>query len=441
MQCYLFIYLDYTRAVAVDAQGLSTVIKFISWACDVTEQTLAHEKVQQLMWSNETFDLFLYEVFVNDGLLGLAQHFKVPTVGFSTLGTTRWVQEYTGSPLPDSYLPHLLLGFSDRMTITQRLINGIANAYEEVMLQVIFYPLMGRIYNRYIADPKPSFREVRKSAVSLVLLNHHISLSGAKPLMSNVIEAGGMHLKSDLNPLPPDLQQFLDDAHEGVVYFSLGSNLNATHMGEKAHAISSVLSKIPQKVIWKWGNSSDLDPKKFYSSTWLPQNEILAHKNVKLFITHGGLLSITEAINCGVPFVGFAMFADQRMNMVRAQESGYGLLLDYSNLTETSLSWAVTEILTDKKYENMAKLTSKRFKDRPQNGLETAKFWIEYVIRNKGADFLRSSAMDLNLIQYYNLDVITLLALIVFIVVKLVRIMIKLARKVLKKEAIKEKTS
>jgi glucuronosyltransferase len=39
-------------------------------------------------------------------------------------------------------------------------------------------------------------------------------------------------------------------------------------------------------------------------SAWLPQLDILAHPNVKLFITHGGAGSLQEALCYKTPMVG-----------------------------------------------------------------------------------------------------------------------------------------
>ena len=55
------------------------------------------------------------------------------------------------------------------------------------------------------------------------------------------------------------------------------------------------------------------------------------------------------------------------------------------------------------------KKVSEIYKDRPMSAMDTSIYWIEYVIRHKGARHLRSTAVDLPLYQYLLLDVIAFL--------------------------------
>jgi UDP:flavonoid glycosyltransferase YjiC (YdhE family) len=75
-----------------------------------------------------------------------------------------------------------------------------------------------------------------------------------------------------------------------------------------------------------------------------------AHPNVRLFITHGGLLSTQETIHWGVPVVGIPLLGDQKLNMARAVSAGYGIRLDYDNVTAESLDWALKEVLENSRY-------------------------------------------------------------------------------------------
>jgi len=70
---------------------------------------------------------------------------------------------------------------------------------------------------------------------------------------------------------------------------------------------------------------------------------------VKVFITHGGLLSAQEAAYHGKTLVGIPIFGDQMLNMRRAELGGFGILLDFSNITKSSVLWALNEALGNPK--------------------------------------------------------------------------------------------
>jgi len=56
-------------------------------------------------------------------------------------------------------------------------------------------------------------------------------------------------------------------------------------------------------------------------------------------------MSIIEAITRGVPLVGIPVFGDQKRNMLLAVLEGYGLLIDFNNITTESLTWALQEAI------------------------------------------------------------------------------------------------
>ena len=70
---------------------------------------------------------------------------------------------------------------------------------------------------------------------------------------------------------------------------------------------------------------------------------------MRLFITHGGLLSTQEAVHRGVPLVGIPIYGDQRVNLARIVFSGIGIRLDYENITTESVTWALNEVLNNQR--------------------------------------------------------------------------------------------
>jgi glucuronosyltransferase len=43
--------------------------------------------------------------------------------------------------------------------------------------------------------------------------------------------------------------------------------------------------------------------------------------------------------------VGIPVFADQRKNILLAVRAGYGLLINFNNITTESLTWAIQEVI------------------------------------------------------------------------------------------------
>jgi UDP:flavonoid glycosyltransferase YjiC (YdhE family) len=77
--------------------------------------------------------------------------------------------------------------------------------------------------------------------------------------------------------LHQDLQKYLDEAPDGVIYFSMGSNLRSTSFPEsKRNAFLGAFSKLKQRILWKWeGDTLPGQPSNVRLGKWLPQSDIL----------------------------------------------------------------------------------------------------------------------------------------------------------------------
>lgn len=104
----------------------------------------------------------------------------------------------------------------------------------------------------------------------------------------NMIGINGIHLEP-AKPLPKDIKKFLDDATDGVILFSMGSFVQSTDWTvPQREAFVNTFGKLKQKVLWKYENETlPGNPGNIMIGTWIPQRDIVAHPNVRLFITHG----------------------------------------------------------------------------------------------------------------------------------------------------------
>ena len=76
-----------------------------------------------------------------------------------------------------------------------------------------------------------------------------------------------------------------------------------------------------------------------------------AHKNTKLFITHGGLGGVLEALHYAVPMIGIPLFSDQFRNVAAFVDKGMMVEVDYKNFNGKSLDKALNAVLHDSSFK------------------------------------------------------------------------------------------
>lgn len=217
------------------------------------------------------------------------------------------------------------------------------------------------------------------------------------------------------------MQKFLDGAEHGAIFFSLGSNIKSTNIDEtRVDALLKTFGKLKQRVLWKWDVELLNIPENVIVSKWLPQNDILAHKNVRLFISHCGLGSVNEAKFHGVPILAIPFFTDQPGNAKAIVDEGWATLFAYSNITEASMTAAINEMIDNPTYRNKVQRVSQLYRDRPVAPMDLAMYWIEYVLRYDGAKHMQSTAVHLNFFQEQSLDVIAFLLVFLYLAYKFV---------------------
>lgn len=100
------------------------------------------------------------------------------------------------------------------------------------------------------------------------------------------------------------------------------------------------------------------------------------------------------------------IFGDQLRNALKSVSSGNALILPFSELTIESFPAKLEEMLTQPSYAERAKELARIFNDNLVNPMDEAMFWIEYVMRSKGAKHLKSHAVNMPLFQYLLLDIL-----------------------------------
>ncbi|XP_012641407.1 UDP-glucuronosyltransferase 2A3 [Microcebus murinus] len=323
-------------------------------------------------------------------------------------------------PSPLSYVPLLMTGLTNRMTFLERVKNTVFSVFFNLWTDYNDFYFWKQFYSEVLGKPTTLCETLGKA--EMWLIRTYWDFEYPQPYLPNFEFVGGLHCKP-AKPLPKEMEEFVQSSGEdGVVVFSLGSVVqNLTE--KKSNLIASALAQIPQKVLWRYKGKK---PATLGANTqlydWLPQNDLLGHPKTKAFITHGGMNGIYEAIYHGVPMVGIPIFGDQPDNIAHMKAKGAAVEVNFNTITSADLLGALKEVINDPSYKENAMRLSRIHHDQPKKPLDRAVFWIEFVMRHKGAKHLRPAAHNLSWFQYHSLDVLGFLlacvAAVIFLITK-----------------------
>lgn len=400
--------------------------------CDL----LTHENIQRVIKnppSDPPYDLVVVEVFMSPCYLAFGRHLKVPMVSIMTSSFLDWLEDLTGNPHNPAFMPNVFGNYESPMNFWDRLSNTLLTNFISYQMNSRMDVMSKHVRDNFGIDTPA--RELHKD-IALHLINSHHSLNGVGPTTTGVVEVGGLHVTENGNPLSPEVQKWLDESKHGCIYVSFGSMVRIeTFPKPVLDAFYAVFEKIaPVRVLMKIAKKEELPPglpKNVMVQPWFSQVTVFKHKNIKAFITHGGLMGFQEAVYFGIPLIGIPIYGDQHTNLKCAVAKKIAVsLASPDNVTVETLSYAVDKVLNDDLYRSNMKRVSTLFKDRPMKPLDEAVYWIEYVARH--GNVLQSPAIHLTWWQQKLVDVYAfllvcvaaVLAVVVFVLRKLTRLLL-----------------
>lgn len=100
---------------------------------DMGNNTINMPEVQ-LMMKNEKFDLIIIGFFMNNYLLGFAEHFKCPSIMISSIGPMAFTNKLVGNPAALSGTKHMALQSQD-MNFIGRIKNFLIHIPELLIIE------------------------------------------------------------------------------------------------------------------------------------------------------------------------------------------------------------------------------------------------------------------------------------------------------------------
>ncbi|KAL7739944.1 hypothetical protein ACLKA6_013132 [Drosophila palustris] len=397
-------------------------ISQLGFMFDKMKELIMDQRVKDLYENKDNkFDLVMIGYFMNNYQIGIAHKLKVPVVMASAIPLGEMFNGMLGNPNAFSYVP--AMGQTVEKGLAMTFVQRVKNYFSILGMKVFMHILennSAKAYKEVFGDDPnmPDYDDLAKNVSLGFLASHALSEGPIRPLVPAAIEVGGIQIKDTPDPLPKPIEDFLSKATNGAILLSLGSNVKGNHLKpDTVNKMFNVLSKLKQSVIWKWEDLDNTPGKSanILYSKWLPQDDILAHPRVVLFITHAGKGGITEAEYHGKPMLALPLFGDQPSNAERMVHEGFGLSLSLLTLEEQPFQESIVEILNNPQYAQKVKTFSTLYRDRPMTARQSVLYWTEYVLRHHGAPHLQSPLVHMNFVAANNLDLYALLASVLFV--------------------------
>ena len=163
-----------------------------------------------------------------------------------------------------------------------------------------------------------------------------------------------------------------------VVYISLGTVLKGAisffqncieaFRGQNIDVIISVGKKFDVR---KLKNI----PENVYVYSSVPQLSVL--KMADVFVTHGGMNSVSEALYLGTPMVVIPFVSDQPVNAQCVEKLGVGKVMEYASVNKDILKEMVFEVLSDVEIHKQMEVVGSLIESAPGN-VGGAEFVVRY---------------------------------------------------------------
>ena len=242
----------------------------------------------------------------------------------------------------------------------------------------------------------------------------------------------GATLMSSTPPLDESLRDWLaTKENKSVVYVGMGSTgvmakdfLQAIVEGVSATRLDAVWRLSAEEQVWLEATNLEIDRKRFYISSSVSRQSLFKHPAVAMTFLHCGLNGVQESLSNGLPVICAPNFFDHfevgaRLYSAKVGVSLYSVtdaLLGRNKLTAETVTNTIGTLMSNETYSIEAKKMKKIFKFA--GGSKRAADLVEFYTA-VGYDHLVPAYIkyEWNWVQYYNLDVYCLLALLGFLIV------------------------
>uniref|UniRef100_A0A1I7YNB3 UDP-glucuronosyltransferase n=1 Tax=Steinernema glaseri TaxID=37863 RepID=A0A1I7YNB3_9BILA len=371
--------------------------------------------------ANETWDLMITDELFGVHQFALNMHDKrrkgTPYILFSTsmmLITNYIINSFgrVGPPRPGMFVkpPIDSKDIYDPTRFTSRLYGFVQDSSEYIALRYLVQNFGLSNIKRYGVEDF-TWREYMKGS-SIFFTDHFDRFQFPVPEGTD-FHGIGSHCP-EKRVLTGEFLEFVEDAtSKGTIYMAFGSFVKWDFAPD--HVLNAVVDGLNElknyRIVFSYNGERPLNVGNHVKITkWAPQAELLAHNKTLLFISHGGLKSLKEALCSFTPIVYMPLFAEQSHNVKLALEMGIGGALNKYSVNKNIFLREVRNVLdNNERYTAQMKKLRGIYMDRIIPSLDEAVFYTERVLRLNGKPIhFKRAGIDLDWTEHLFIDWIIL---------------------------------
>uniref|UniRef100_A0A0N5BVW4 glucuronosyltransferase n=1 Tax=Strongyloides papillosus TaxID=174720 RepID=A0A0N5BVW4_STREA len=376
---------------------------------------------------NEQFDVMIAE-YMTTCPFGLFKLYNVSSLVITSAMTLNdIVYPFIGLNFPSSYVPGSFMPFKDKMTYKERMINSMQYFALRYYLENILFDK----YNQLFSKKLQNAFDITSINVGGVFVNTVPWLDFPFPTTPKVHFIGGSGV-----PEPKKLIKEWDELlslRKINILISFGSVAESYKMPESYKKGILEMMKNFEDVTFIWKYEKDPKtlpievPKNTFIYKWIPQNDLLNDDRLTIFITHGGLNSITEAVTRGKVTLTIPVFGDQIRNAQMVERLNISKVFSKKQLGDSKLlTDAINYLLSNiGAYSKNAHRQQSLMKNRPFTAEETIVRVTEFLGKHGNIPEMDLYGKEMSSIVFYNLDIIIPGLFILFTLIGCIMLLLK----------------
>lgn len=354
---------------------------------DSTKRQVEDSKIRELISNpaDTKFDLLIIECGFCP-LIVLAEIYDCPIVKIDAAEPSNKMHDYIGNYVNSAIHPEIytVLILHEKMNFFQRFHSFVLENFSMNVFKILAIKKSEFLLDIIFPDMVfPTLSKILFNRLAIYISGVSIMTTHLRPTIPNYYQIGFSHLEPPQELKDLKIKKFLDESTEGVVVMSFGT-IAEGFPDQLIVRFAEAFKELPFNFIWKANDEKykHLDiPKNCLLLNWLPLADILAHPNVKLIISHGGLRTIEESIDREIPMILVPINFDQPFNALLQTKNKISKNLDLNTFSKKDMIEAVME-MTKPQYKDNIKYVKKLVYDRISTSIDEAVDNIEQLIKH-----------------------------------------------------------